>query len=108
MSNILKSPIYAGKHIALRRKQVIPKQRKGQTYGKSSSVAVPEEEWVETGFPVVSPIVTWERYEEVKCQFQPNREESKRNHRSFYILSGMVFCGYDGRRCGGSKAKEGF
>ena len=95
---ILKNPVYGGRYYALRRERVTPKERRGDTYGHSSSTSRPLDEAELLDFPVISPIVSWEEWESVQARLALNKQESKRNSQRVYLLSGMAFCAQDGRR----------
>ena len=104
---ILRNPIYAGEYHALRRESVTPKARRGLTYGHSSSVALPEEQWVSLDFPVKNPVVSPAEWQQVQAQMKRNKAESQVNRNGFYMLSGMVFCSHDSRSWRGNRAGGG-
>ena len=90
---ILHNPVYAGRYHALRRRSVAPKQRKGETYGNSSQVWKPLEDW--TYLPNVTveqPVVSWAEYLEIQARLQANKRFSRRNARRPYLLRGMILC----------------
>ena len=81
-------------------------KRKAQTYGKTSGSPIPREQWRHLeDFPVVSPIVSWTEWEAVQERLRLNKLHSRRNAKRPYLLAGMLFCRYDGRRLRGLSKK---
>jgi site-specific DNA recombinase len=107
LQSFFKNPIYSGQYYALRRERAAPQKRQGLTYGHSSSTAIPEELWVRLDFPVLSPIVSPEEWQQVQANMKRNKEESQVNRNGFYLLAGMVFCSHDGRRWSGYTGGKG-
>jgi hypothetical protein len=62
---------------------------------------------VRLDFPVLSPIVSTEEWQQVQANMKRNKEESQVNRNGFYMLAGMVFCSHDGRRWCGYRAGKG-
>ena len=101
IGRILKNPIYGGRYYALRQEaKDTGMRRKVDSYRKSSS-PLPFESWVLLDFPILSPVVSWEDWEEVQRKLRQNQQDSRRNAKREYQLRGMLFCSQDGRRlCG--------
>jgi hypothetical protein len=96
---LLKNPVCGGRYYALRSKAVEPKWRYRPTYGKSSEVKRPEDEWIWIeDFPVLSPVVSWEEWEAMQDRLKQNKRWSRRNSHKVYLLAGMLFCSKDGWR----------
>lgn len=93
---VVKDTVYYGEYRALKRENCEPKQRRGNTYGKTSSKRLP-------GIPlpnivVESPIVTKQQFEWVQVRLEENRRNAKRNGKRDYLLKGMIVYQGDGLR----------
>ena len=94
---MLKNPTYAGRVYGLRHKAVQPGKRVAQTYGKTSMVDLPFEEWVPLKVVVESPIVTWAEYQATQDRLKANQRFSPRNAKHQYLLRGLIVCEAHGR-----------
>jgi site-specific DNA recombinase len=93
---ILANPVYAGRLHARRSQRVTGKTRDGQASkrAKNSEKKLDRSEWVPLdGFPVESPIVTWEEWEAMQQRLKDNKKWSKRNAHQVYLLSRLIYCG---------------
>jgi hypothetical protein len=96
---ILHNPVYAGVYHALRTECRTPEKRRGQTYGKTTSYVLPQNNWHPLGnFLVESPIVSWQVWEELQERLKRNKQDASRNAKHYFMLRGMLFCGTHGRR----------
>ncbi len=96
ISLILKDTVNYGEYRALRRESIEPKQRRGNTYGKTSSKHLP-------GIPlpnivVENPIMTKAQHDWILARLEQNRLNSKRNGKRDYLLKGMIH--YEGDNLG--------
>ncbi len=101
VQKVLGNPAYAGRYYALRREATIPQNRRGDTYGKSSTRVKPSEEWVWVkGVLVAEPVVTWEDFQRVQDRMKLNKELAlaRATSKRFYLLSGMITCQLCGSR----------
>ena len=89
---ILKNPIYAGRIAVLRYEKVEPKKRRGNTYGKTSTITKPETEWHYLDDLVETPIVTWQQYVAAQDRLKLNKTNAMRNAKRHYLLRGMIEC----------------
>jgi len=88
ISLILKDTVNYGEYRALRREAVEPKQRRGNTYGKSSSKhhsGIPL-----TNIVVEKPIITEEQYDWILTRLEQNKLNAKRNSKRDYLLRSMI------------------
>ena len=98
IAGFLKNPTYSGRYHALRRRVVVPSQRKADTYGKSSRQWKNPKDWAYLPNVVVEqPVVTWAQYLEVQQRLQKNKQFSLRNAKNKYLLRGMIFCETHGK-----------
>jgi len=94
ISLILKDTVNFGEYRALRRESIEPKQRRGNTYGKTSSRTLP-------GVPlpnivVGKPIITKAQHDWILARLEQNKLNSKRNGWRDYLLKGMIHYEGDG------------
>ena len=90
--NILKDTVNFGEYRALRREAVEPKERRGNTYGKTSSKNLP-------GIPlpnikVEKPVITKEQHQWILARLEQNKVNARRNVKRDYLLRGMIY--YEG------------
>jgi len=86
--NILKDTVNFGEYRALRRESVPPKERRGNTYGKTSSRNLP-------GMPLPNIVVektvaTREQCQWILARLEQNKMNAKRNGKRDYLLRGMI------------------
>ena len=96
ISLILKDTVDFGEYRALRRESVEPQQRRGNTYGKSSSKHLP-------GIPLPNivtekPIITKAQHDWILDRLEQNRLNARRNGKRNYLLKGMIH--YEGDNLG--------
>jgi len=89
---ILTDSVNYGEYRALRRESVEPTNRRGNTYGKSSTKR-------RSGIPlpnivVERPIITQSQHDWIQEKLERNRQNSKRNGKRDYLLRGMIY--YEG------------
>lgn len=102
LHGMLRNPVYGGRYYALRYESKLPERRMKDTYGKSSIKDIPRDQWyLLQDFRIIEPVVTWEEWEAVQDRLALNKLNSPRNAKQFYMLSGLIFCGEDGRRLRG-------
>ena len=95
---MLHNPVYKGQVYALRNRSVRPQKRRGRTFGKSSVIQTPIEEWVSLPVKVEPAVVTEEEFDLVEERMKLNQIYSPRNAKHKYLLRGMVVCEtHDGR-----------
>jgi len=92
ISLILKDTVNFGEYRALRRENVEPKERRGNTYGKTSSRNLP-------GIPLLNivvdkPIITKAQHDWILGRLEQNRINARRNGKRDYLLRGMIY--YEG------------
>jgi hypothetical protein len=92
ISLILKDSVNFGEYRALRRESIEPTQRRGNTYGKTSSRNVP-------GIPLLNivvdkPIITRAQHDWILERLEQNRINARRNGKRDYVLRGMIY--YEG------------
>jgi len=85
---ILRDTVNFGEYRALRRENVEPKNRRGNTYGKSSAKTLP-------GIPlknieVEKPIINQSQHQWILGRLEQNRLNAKRNAKRDYLLSGLI------------------
>ena len=88
ISLILKDTVNYGEYRALRRESIEPQQRRGVTYGKSSSkhlLGIPL-----TNIVVEKPIITKEQHDWILKRLELNKINAKRNSKRDYLLRGMI------------------
>ena len=88
ISLILKDTVNFGEYRALRRESVEPAQRRGNTYGKTSSKYLP-------GIPlpnivVEKPIISKAQHDWILERLEQNKLNSRRNGKREYLLHGMI------------------
>ena len=107
ISNMLHNPVYAGRFYALRHRAAAPSTRRKGTYGNSSTVKRPIEDWVLLeGVTIGQPVVTWAQYEQIQERLRINRQNSTRNARNEYLLRKMIYCETHGRAYGAQRRKR--
>ena len=107
ISNMLHNPVYAGRYYALRHRAAAPSTRRKTTYGNSSNVKRPVEDWVLLeGVTIEQPIVTWEQFKQIQERLRVNRQNSIRNTRNEYLLRKMIYCEAHGRAYGARRPKR--
>ncbi len=100
----LRNPVYGGRYYGLRREAVEPTARKQAeggrpTYGRSSSRHLPFENWLYVPeIKIVNTPLTWEEWLVVQRRLERNKLLAKRNATHDYLLRGVIFCDYHGRR----------
>ncbi len=85
---ILRDTINFGEYRALRRENIEPKNRRGNTYGKSSFKTLP-------GIPlkkivVEKTIITESQHQWILDRLEQNRLNARRNAKRDYLLAGMI------------------
>ena len=93
---ILKDSVNYGEYRALRRESMEPVNRRGNTYGKSSSRHQP-------GIPlpnivVERPIIAESQHEWIQERLVQNKRNARRNGKREYLLRGMIYYGGDNLR----------
>jgi site-specific DNA recombinase len=99
VGGIIRNPIYSGnatfdRYVACeptRSKKSYPKRR------KSSHRQRPESEWTLLSVPA---IITPEEHAAAKAALARNKSRSKRNTKEFYLLAGLLRCGYENHQTG--------
>ena len=105
---ILTNPVYGGRYYALRRENVIPRQRRHEGYGKTGCRYRPLEEAVYIPeVTVKQPPLTWEEWLTVQEQFKLNKLQASRNAKRDYLLRSMMTCETHHRRYGGTVGPKG-
>lgn len=105
IARVATNPAYCGNYTALRHEAVLPKTRKGQTYGKTSTRPR------FTGAQVVLPdlveraSVTPEEFDAVQVRRAQNKALGGRRFHE-YLLRGMVFCDIDGNHFTGTTQRS--
>ncbi|GAF90140.1 unnamed protein product, partial [marine sediment metagenome] len=89
---ILNNPAYAGRIAVLRYERVEPKQRRKDTYGKTTARMKPKKDWQYLENLVEEPIITWEQYMAVQERLELNRKYASRNAKRNYLLRGLIEC----------------
>lgn len=89
---ILKNPAYAGRVAVLRYEKVEPKQRRKDTYGKTSARMKPRSDWQYLDGLVDEPIITWDQYLAVQERLELNKKYASRNAKRNYLLRGLIEC----------------
>ena len=90
---ILHNPVYGGRYHALRKRKTTPKQRRADTYGKTSSEMRPVDEWVYlTKVVIERPVVSWDEYLAIQDRLDANKRYSRRNAKRQYLLRGLITC----------------
>lgn len=93
IASMLHNPAYAGRVYALKHRASAPKTRRGRTYGNTTNIAKPFEEWVLLDRVVVEqPIVEWAQYERMQERLLANKNNSVRNTKNDYLLQRMIHC----------------
>jgi len=97
---MLRNEVYVGKLYQFRRYHIEPKSRlKLLTKSKKTTTALrPKEEWVLVKVP---SLISLELFEAVQRKLKKNAELSRRNTKSEYLLSGLLYCSQCGGRMGG-------
>lgn len=85
---ILTNPLYYGEYRALRREAIEPKERRGNTYGKTSSKHLPGK--LLSNIIVERPPVTKAQFEWMQERLEQNRLNAKRNGHRDYLLRGLI------------------
>lgn len=88
VSLILKDTINYGEYRALRREAVEPKQRRGATYGKTSSKH--HQGITLSNIVVEKPIITKEQHDWILRRLEQNKLNAKRNSKRDYLLRSMI------------------
>jgi len=96
ISLILKDTVNYGEYRALRRESIEPINRRGNTYGKSSSKYLP-------GIPlpnivVERPVITQFQHEWILERLAHNKLNASRNGKRNYLLRGLIYYEGDNRR----------
>jgi len=89
---ILKDTVNFGEYRALKRENVLPKERRGNTYGKTSSKHHP-------GIPlpnivVEKPVISQDEHRWILKRLEHNKLNARRNSRRDYLLKGLIY--YEG------------
>jgi len=102
---IATNPAYCGDYTALRHEAVLPKARKGQTYGKTSNRLRSAADQVVLNGLLTQPVVSREEFEAVQERRVQNKTLGGHRTRQ-YLLRGMVFCESDGRHYTGTTQRS--
>jgi site-specific DNA recombinase len=89
---ILANPAYAGRIACLKYERVEPKNKRTNSYGKSTSKVKAQEEWHWLDGLVESPIINWAEFEQVQQQLRLNQQYARRNAKRDYLLRGLIEC----------------
>jgi len=88
ISLILNDTVNFGEYRALRRENIEPQQRRGSTYGKSSSRHLPGISL--PNIVVEKPIITKAQHDWILDRLEQNKVNAKRNGKRDYLLRGMI------------------
>lgn len=96
--DILQNESYTGTAYMLKTKGVEPRKhpklKKYRQRRKSAKVERPKEDWIAVPVPAIIERETWEK---AQCMRKRNAKRSPRNNtKNFYMLRGLVICGYCG------------
>ncbi|MSQ06351.1 MAG: hypothetical protein EXR46_04005 [Dehalococcoidia bacterium] len=95
---VLRNRTYAGVVEALKTEALSPKQRRKDTYGKTSSQRRPEVERIRLEGLVAQPVVTEEEFESVQQRLRDNQRFATKNTKlRDYLLRGRIRCTLCGR-----------
>ena len=92
LRKVLQNPIYAGRVAALKYERVEPKNRRKNTFGKTSSRLKPMEEWHFLDNLVEQFIVSWEQFLAVQERLKLNKQYASRNAHHYFLLRGLIQC----------------
>lgn len=93
ISTIAHNPAYAGRYYALKKRAVVPKQRRGHTYGSSSAVKVPlEDAHYLPDVEIVNPPITWGQRGQILGHLAKHQKLAQRNAKRDYLLRGFIEC----------------
>jgi hypothetical protein len=99
---ILRNPVYGGRYYALRRENVEPKKRMGDTYGKSSSRWAPNDQWhYLPQVKVINAPLTWDEWLAVQRRLENNKLLAQRHATHDYLMRGILVCDMHRRRMRG-------
>ncbi len=106
---ILVNPVYGGRFHALRWENILPRQRRTESYGKSSLRRKPLEEAVPLPNIVVeSPPLTWDEWLAVQDRLKTNKLQAQRNAKRDYLLRSLILCDTHHRRYHGHPQRNGW
>lgn len=97
LRNFIRNPILAGRVATLKYERVAPKNRRTESFGKSTSRMKPESQWHYIDGLVEQPILTWDEHLSILEQLKMNRLKASRNAKRDYLLRGLVKCQLCGR-----------
>ncbi len=98
VGRILRNPNYYGLTYANKMLSVEPKtSNDGKRYKKTRRELRPREEWIELQ-DATPPIVTKEAFDRAQQQLQANRAMTPRQQKHQYLLRGLVYCKWCGRK----------
>ena len=104
---ILTNPIYGGRYYALKRESVVPRQRTGETYGKTGTRYLSLEEAVYLPEIIIhDPPVNWEEWLVIQERFKLNKLQAGRNAHRDYLLRSFITCEVHHRRYAGRIAGQ--
>ncbi len=96
---ILANPLYGGRFYGLRKESVLPRHRKADSYGKTSTRWKPIADAVYLPNIVVeSPPLTWEEWLALHDRLKANKLLAQRNGKRDYLLRGLILCETHRRR----------
>ena len=109
VTRILTNPLYTGYMVSRRRKRI----------SKKKHVANDKENWIWSDnfingqgpdFDPIIPFETWEKAQEIRALKNPNKrkEYEPQREKSPYLLSGLLNCGYCGRKMLARKVKNNY
>lgn len=109
VTRILTNPLYTGYMVSRRRKRL----------SKRKHVANDKENWIWSNnfvngqgpdFDAVIPYAVWEKAQEIRALKNPNerKEYEPQREKSPYLLSGLLNCGYCGRKMLARKTKNNY
>jgi len=93
ISRLLHNPLYAGQYYAFKTQVVEPKKRNGSTYGKSSVIRLPQDQWhYIPEIEVIDPPMTLDQRTLLLAQLEQRQKLASRNAKRTYLLRGRIFC----------------
>jgi len=102
--NVVTNPIYGGRFYALRWQAVNPKQRRGESYGKSTmhKKNLSEAHYL-PNIGIMNPPLSWEEWEALQQRRHQNKLLAQRHAKRDYLLRGLVVCEIHGRKYRGKR-----
>jgi site-specific DNA recombinase len=92
LTTIIKNPVYAGRVATLKYEMSEPKNRRRNTFGKTSANLKPESEWHYLDGLVAEPLINWQQHLEIVEWLKNNKENASRNAKHNYLLRGLISC----------------